>query len=88
MRHATHAKISTFDFFTVRPAIDAVLKELKTEQASHWERRGERYALAMFRHAYKTIPAYKKFLKAHGVDGDTIKTIADFRTVPVMDKSS
>ena len=87
MKHATHTK-SAFEFFTPRPTLDVVLKELKTQPASHWERRGERYALAMFRYAYKTVPAYRKFLKEHGINGDRIKTIADFRTLPVMDKQS
>lgn len=87
MKHTIHTK-SAFEFFTTRPTIDVVLRELKTQPASHWEKRGERYALAMFRYGYKTVPAYRKFLTAHGIDGDKIKTIADFRTLPVMDKNS
>ena len=87
MKHLSPAK-TAFEFFTTRPTIDTVLKELKTQPAGHWERRGERYALAVFRYAYKTVPAYRKFLKAHGVDGDKIKTLADFKTLPVMDKET
>lgn len=87
MKHTTHTR-NTFEFFTARPTMDTVIRELKTQPASHWEKRGERYALAMFRYAYKTVPAYKKFLTAHGIHGDKIKTIADFSALPVMDKHS
>lgn len=87
MKHTTQTK-NAFEFFTARPTTDVVIRELKTRPASHWEKRGEHYALAMFRYAYRTVPAYKKFLNSHGIDGDKIKTIADFSTLPVMDKQS
>lgn len=55
---------------------------------SYWGGKVERMALSLFRHARHTVPAYQRFLKEHGVDGERIKTIADFKTLPVMDKTS
>jgi len=65
-----------------------ILKALKTKPAKHWEKLGEMQALALFHHTSQTVPAYRKFLKAHGLDPANIKSIADFQTLPLTDKQS
>ena len=80
--------MEAFQFFRPPADIDKALKELKTKPPEHWEKMGEKSVLALFEYAYKTVPAYKKFLKEHGVDGSKIKTIEDFEILPVMDKQS
>ena len=47
---------------------------------------GEARALAVFREAAATVPAYAAFLREHGVDPDAIRTPADFRTLPLTTK--
>lgn len=68
--------------------IDRELHDLKTRPATHWEQRGETMALELFQFVYKTVPAYKKFLKKHKVDGAKIKTLADFKKLPLIDKAT
>ncbi|MEK7612510.1 MAG: hypothetical protein AAB407_04165 [Patescibacteria group bacterium] len=61
-------------------------KSLRTLSEGEWVRRGERKALKLFHHASLRVPAYKHFLKTNGVKSDKIKTIADFRNLPITDK--
>jgi len=55
-----------------------------------WEKQGEKMALKTFHEAAKKVPAYKDFLKKHGIKDHTkIQTIEDFKKyVPVMDKNN
>ena len=45
-------------------------------------------ALRLFDFMHRAVPAYRLFLKEHGVNPRRIKTIEDFKTLPVMDKAS
>lgn len=45
-------------------------------------------ALELFQQTAATVPAYRSFLAAHGVDPKQIVTTADFGRVPMMDKES
>lgn len=49
---------------------------------------GEAMALRLFHEAAKRVPAYQDFLYQRGVNPATIRTIADFRQVPAIDKSN
>ncbi|MBN1794355.1 MAG: hypothetical protein JW844_05270 [Candidatus Omnitrophica bacterium] len=50
-------------------------------------RYSERRAIDTFRHAARTVPAYRELLRQRGVDPATIKGIADFKKqVPVISK--
>ncbi|MBI2047682.1 MAG: phenylacetate--CoA ligase family protein [Parcubacteria group bacterium] len=84
----TISHIKPFRFFTPPQSIGAALKDLKTKPASHWEKLGERRMLGLFKYVYKTVPAYQKFLKEHDIDGHRVKTMQDFKSLPVIDKDS
>lgn len=45
-------------------------------------------ALDIFRRAARDVPAYKAHLDRHGVDPDSIRTLADFARVPVVTKEN
>ncbi len=77
-----------FRYFVPPKSIDTALRDLKTKPPEYWTRRGEKHALALFRYAYDTVPAYQKFLKTHGIDGTKIKTVHDFKTLPTTDKQT
>lgn len=50
---------------------------------------GERRTLRIFRDAARSVPAYRDFLKAHGIRPADIRTIADLETrLPPTDKTS
>jgi phenylacetate-CoA ligase len=63
-------------------------KDIHSVSEKEWQKRGEKAALRVFREAAKTVPAYKKFLKKHNIDPASIKTITDFKQVPLMTKEN
>lgn len=64
------------------------LQELKKRPASYWEKQGEKNVLSLFQYTAKTVPAYKKLLRAEGIKTSSIQTIEDFQKLPVIDKDS
>lgn len=64
------------------------LRSLAHKPASLWQKRGDAMALRLFRYAYDTTPAYKAWLKKHEVNPASIRTIEDFKRLPMTDKSS
>lgn len=65
-----------------------MLRALKTKPEQYWVQRGERRVLKLFHLMAERVPAYKDFLKSHGVRAGAVKTIADFRQLPVTDKDT
>jgi phenylacetate-CoA ligase len=61
-------------------------RDLKTKPETYWQRRGETRALLLFQQMAKRVPAYKDYLKKHKVNPAKIKTIADFKHIPTVDK--
>lgn len=68
--------------------IEKFQKSLGASNENVWIKRGERKALRLFHEMAENVPAYKDFLKKHKVDHTKIKTIADFKTVPLIDKDN
>lgn len=62
--------------------------DLNTKNEHFWREEGERMALGLFHEASNRVPAYKDFLKKNRVDPKKIKTISDFKLVPVIDKKN
>lgn len=48
----------------------------------------ESHLLDLFHKTAETVPAYRKFLREHGIAPGEITTMADFRTLPLADKAS
>lgn len=63
-------------------------QRLQTEPESDWRRRGEQRALRLFHEMSQRVPAYKDFLKKHGIKSSDIKNIADFPKIPIIDKNN
>ena len=63
---------------------------MSTPSAEFWKKQGEKTLLANFHFAAEKVPAYKDFLKKHGVkDHEKIKTVEQFKKyVPFIDKKS
>lgn len=68
--------------------VEALQKELKSRPESHWTQRGEDMALDLFHQMSRRVPAYKDFLSKNGFDPETVRTIDDFRRVPLIDKDN
>jgi phenylacetate-CoA ligase len=65
-------------------AEEVPIKTLKTEGVIP----GFQRALTLFKQASTNVPAYKAFLKSHGVDPKKINTPADFSQVPIVTKEN
>jgi phenylacetate-CoA ligase len=63
-------------------------EDIHSISREEWQKRGEKAALRVFHNAAKTVPAYKKFLKKHNVNPASIRTIADFKKIPLMTKEN
>lgn len=76
-----------FTFFTP-PPVEKALEDLKTNPVSYVERLGERMALSLFQYASQTVPAYQTLLRKHNIESTSIRTIEDFKYLPVINKDS
>jgi len=49
---------------------------------------GEEHLLELFHDVAGSVPAYREFLREHEVDPESVRTIADFRSLPLMTKDT
>lgn len=68
--------------------IPKLQKELKTRPENYWNTRGNKMAMKLFHEMAQRVPAYKDFLKKRKFDPTTVKTIRDFKTIPLIDKEN
>ncbi|MBK5215813.1 MAG: hypothetical protein JJE53_03345 [Candidatus Pacebacteria bacterium] len=64
------------------------LNELKKRPASFWEKRGESFAIDYFNKISKNVPAYRDYLKKNESNLTILKSINDFRKIPVINKDN
>ena len=69
-------------------SVSKFLVALKNKPEEFWVKRGERMALKLFKEMSVRVPAYRDFLKKHGVKASGIKTIKDFAQVPTISKEN
>ena len=65
-----------------------LLKDLEKNSEERWVQNGKKRALMLFHMMSKRVPAYKKFLKEHKINPNSIKTITDFAKLPTIDKDN
>lgn len=65
-----------------------LLLQLKRKSCDYWVKRGEKTALKNFQEMAHGVPAYKDFLKKHKVNPNSIKSIKDFKKIPVTNKEN
>lgn len=68
--------------------IDFASKTLRTKPYSFWQKEGDKMVLNLFEQMTKRVPAYRDFLKKNKIKPSQIKTIDDFKLLPVMDKQN
>jgi phenylacetate-CoA ligase len=61
---------------------------LVSEEPAFWQKAGEKMALSLFRSASRRVPAYVDFLEKRKVNPEKIKTIGDFKHLPVTTKEN
>ncbi len=65
-----------------------LLRDLGTKPEAFWIQRGERRVLQLFHAMAGRVPAYGDFLKKQRVYPARVKTIADFKKVPLISKDN
>jgi phenylacetate-CoA ligase len=75
-----------FRHFKSRLSIGKQLEEFKSKPASHWEKKGEKNAMTLFKYVCANVPAYRKFLREHSINFNKIKSFADFKSLPLTTK--
>lgn len=67
----------------------SIQKELHSNSEATWMKRGATSLLALFHSSAVNVPAYKKFLKEHGVNHASIKDLSTFKKeVPMVTKDN
>jgi len=69
-------------------SIESLESDLRSKPEQYWISRGEQNVLKLFHAMAQRVPAYKDFLKKNKLDHEKIKTIADFKNVPLVDKEN
>lgn len=68
--------------------INRIIQQIKTRKSLFWEKiRGEN-VLNLFRLVSRQVPAYRDFLRNNKVKPENIKTVADLRLLPTIDKKN
>ncbi len=61
---------------------------LRKRPEDFWVKRGERRVLKLFQLMSQRVPAYKDLLKKKRIKPELIKTIKDFKEIPLIDKDN
>jgi phenylacetate-CoA ligase len=85
-----HKKLqdNIFKYFKPHASVEKDLEYYKKKPASYWETKGEKLALSLFTYVSKHVPAYKKFLKTNNFSAAEVKTIVDFKNLPLVNKTN
>lgn len=67
---------------------DKIIRQIKTKQASFWNKVKDNQNLNLFRLVIENVPAYKDFLKYHKVNPRAVKSATDFNSLPTVDKKN
>lgn len=65
-----------------------VRSDLAQQLESHGSHEPTRHLLELFERSQKSVPAYAKFLREQGVDPTRIRTLDDFRQLPLTTKEN
>lgn len=68
--------------------VSAFSRLLNEKKAHFFEREGEKRALNLFKETSQNIPAYKSFLEKNKINPKKIKTINDFKLLPIINKKN
>lgn len=68
--------------------VSELLTALHQQPESHWAIRGEQMAIKLFHEMAARVPAYQDFLQSHNVKVGSVKSSADLKKVPTLDKDN
>jgi len=65
-----------------------LLQLFRIKKEEYFLKRGEKNALKLFGQMAQRVPGYRDFLKKNKIDYKKVKTIADFKKIPTIDKDN
>jgi len=68
--------------------VSKLQKQLKSKGETYWVKRGEDMALKLFHDMADHVPAYKDFLEKNEFDPHRVRSIQDFKNVPLINKDN
>lgn len=74
------------DFFSFN--INKYSELLKSKDEDFWIKEGQQKALRLFKKASTDVPAYKDFLKKRKINPKSVRTIKDFKKIPITTKKN
>lgn len=81
-------KSKKFKFFEFPKNINKEITNLKIKKASYWIKKGEKKVLELFRYVCENVPTYNKFLRDNKFNFAKVKTIKDFKKLPIVTKEN
>ena len=61
---------------------------LRAFKSADWSRREKMHLLSLFKRMALDVPAYRRFLGENGVRRDSIRTVEDLTSIPVITKKN
>jgi phenylacetate-CoA ligase len=65
-----------------------LIANIGSKKSLFWEKERELHVLGLFHRAARGVPAYKDFLKKHGINPQKIRDYDDFKSVPPTSKAN
>jgi phenylacetate-CoA ligase len=65
-----------------------LIRDIYKKKGDFWKKEREEHFLKVFRLAAEKVPAYRDFLKKHGIDPKDIRNFTDFQKLPPMSKDN
>lgn len=69
-------------------AANRIIEQIRKQKSSFWRKKWRENALRIFSLARKKVPAYKNFLTKNKAISKSIKSTADFKSLPVISKKN
>lgn len=80
--------MSKYNYFKFPSLIDKSITDLKRKKASHWEDLAEKNIVKLANYTIGNVLAYKKFLKNKKLRLTEIKSIDEFKLLPLINKKN
>lgn len=76
-----------FVFFKPPDSINKAIQDVRSRPYFYWKKKGEEMALNLFHWTVNKVIGYRVFLRQHKIDPGKIRTIEDFKTLPLTSKN-
>jgi phenylacetate-CoA ligase len=79
--------MSDYKYFTIPRSSDKQISELRSKDPSFWEKMSEKKIVGFANYVIENVPAYKRLLKDKGIKLRKLRSIEDFKKLPLISKA-